>query len=497
LIVAGDSVFSFYFRNMKYRPSKSFIYLMVIFCPLVIALGFGLLPEVPGFAVRPIPGDITFKHEKPEALRIATVSAGSNATFKWPLDWLQVSFENVMKWEYNPWKHKPNEFGGHFVKLTESKDPMDQAKVRELRRLAEVWYQRLLARFPELAISMRSVPDDKNGFLKWLDFSDKMKSGSPTGVAQIDFPKELDDYLNNKGAWNPESAKAWLAQQKPLLDEVRAIGLMPDQSVNGIPIERWGFINARLVKGCGDALMVEARAAAGDGDAAGALESVRAGKGLADHLGEVETPSTLAATVQFLLQLSLENRVMADIIPSLPADQVDPVAWEDVVRPTVSQPAGFARLVRAEWSASSRYYLLPMLLDAEDPKNPPDSAEVLDLYSMCFLETVHLHEGAAISDLPTLEVPLMSDDSHLSRSGREAMSMIYLDARAWRKGWDRAQSVFAMDQAAFAILKGELIPKDPIYGTDYQWDPVTRQLSMPAGKEFEGMKIKPIIVPKL
>ena len=67
---------------------------------------------------------------------------------------------------------------------------------------------------------------------------------------------------------------------------------------------------------------------------------------------------------------------------------------------------------------------------------------------------------------------------------------------AWRKGWDRAQSTSAMTQAAFAIMKNQPIPRDPVYGQDYRWDPVTRQLAMPADKEFDAIEIKPITVPK-
>ncbi|MEY4569546.1 MAG: hypothetical protein RLZZ398_985 [Verrucomicrobiota bacterium] len=33
-----------------------------------------------------------------------------------------------------------------------------------------------------------------------------------------------------------------------------------------------------------------------------------------------------------------------------------------------------------------------------------------------------------------------------------------------------------MNQAAFAIMKNQPIPKDPIYGQDYRWDPATRPI---------------------
>jgi hypothetical protein len=53
-----------------------------------------------------------------------------------------------------------------------------------------------------------------------------------------------------------------------------------------------------------------------------------------------------------------------------------------------------------------------------------------------------------------------------------------------------------MTQAAFAIMKNQPVPTDPVYGQHYRWDPATRQLSMPAGEAFDTMQIKPITVPK-
>lgn len=484
------------FGIVKYRPSKSFVLIMLPSCVLVAALGFGLLPELAEFKAQAIPGMITFSHAKPQVNHTTTVSARKNASFRWSMEWFEEGYENLMKWEYNPWKRNPDGFGGHTFELLGSKDPRDQAKASELRRLVEAWHQKLLLRFPELAVTMKSIPDEQNGFLKWLDLSDKIKAANQKVVPGIDFPKALDGYLNHQGAWNADAAKAWLAQQKSLVDEIHAIGLLPDQSVNGIPIDRWGFIAARFGKNCEEILVLEARVAAEQGDVAAALESVRAAKGLADHFSGIETPTLLAATVNILMQLNLENHVLRDIIPALPPGQVDPAVWEKVLNPTVSSPAEFARLMKGEWSASNRQWLLPFVLDAEGPDCPPDGGDALDLYALGFLETVRSHETATLTDLPILQILPMADTSHLSRSSRRVVEILNIGTSAWRKGWDCAQSKFAMTQAAFAIMKGQPIPQDPVYGQDYRWDPATRQLSMPAGKTFDAMDIKPITVPK-
>jgi hypothetical protein len=121
----------------------------------------------------------------------------------------------------------------------------------------------------------------------------------------------------------------------------------------------------------------------------------------------------------------------------------------------------------------------------------------LDCYTQQLIGIVDSHEPARHTDLQTISLPKIPDTSHLTRSSRKTIEVLSVGTSAWRKGWDRAQSMSAMTQAAFAIMKGQSIPQDPIYGVDYRWDPATRQLSMPAGKAFDDLEIAPISVPKL
>ena len=480
---------------MNYRPSKSFLYLMVTLCPLVTALMFGLLPELPNMEVRSSPGEITFSSGNPPSPKVRTVSAAGTKTIH-PSEWFEEGYENLMKWEHNPWKRQRNAFGSHFTKLLESKDPRDQAKLRELGRLAEVWHQKLLLRFPELAVTMKTIPDEQNGLLKWLDLSDRITADPKSGPNHT-FPKELNNYIHWQGAWNPDAAKAWLTRNQSLVDEIHAIGLLPRRSVNGIPIDRWGFFDYGFAKNYGEILTLEARVAAERGDVAAALESVRAARGLADHFSEIEAATLHTGLVKKYLQNNLENHVLSDIIPALPVDQVDTAVWENAVNPTVSSPAEFARLMKGEWGAINRQDLLPFLLDAEDPDSPPDGGEVLDYFALFFLETVRSHESASLTDLPTLQLPPNADTSHLSWASRQlADNLLTASWDFYRKDWDRTQSVSALTRAAFAIMKGQPIPQDPVYGVDYLWDEKSRQLSLPDTEAFKKMGIKPITVPK-
>ena len=112
------------------------------------------------------------------------------------------------------------------------------------------------------------------------------------------------------------------------------------------------------------------------------------------------------------------------------------------------------------------------------------------------LKRGRIHEAASLSDLPTLKMPAIPDISHLSWESQGVVQDFYLGTEAWRKGWDRAQSIFGMTQAAFAIMQGQPIPPDPIHGLPYVWDAATRTLSAPNAKAFEKLDLKPIIVPK-
>ena len=48
---------------------------------------------------------------------------------------------------------------------------------------------------------------------------------------------------------------------------------------------------------------------------------------------------------------------------------------------------------------------------------------------------------------------------------------------------------------AFNLLQGESLPVDPVHGQSYRWDPETRELKLPDTAEFEGVNVKPVIVP--
>lgn len=493
---------------VKSRAGRPFVRWMLILCPVVVALYFGLWPELDAMKDPPIRGEIVFNTERPPVRSILAGSAGGTSADTelglekgsgWSMDWLYDRFEEVMAWEHNPWKSNPDIFGSEYMELLGSSDPKDQARVLEIRRLAALLHQRVLERYPELAVADKGVPPEKNGFLKWLEFSERFDADpSRPGDSYsktLEFPDELKKHLREDGPWDSVAMKAWLAKEQPLLDELRRIGLMPDQSMTGVDLERWNFISARFARSCSEALLMDARYAAEQGDVVRALESVSAARGLGSHFTKIEAPTLLGATVDLLLRLQIQDYALSEIIPSLPAGQIDSQAWESAVNPVVDPPAEFGRLMVGEWNVTSRWYIMPMLSNTNDPKYPSDPDQLIDYHATSFVEILETYSGQLPSDWSSV-VPIDQPyTGGLSRDSRLLVGMLFVGVDAWSKGFQRVGQTAAMTQAAFAIMKGQTIPSDPVYGLPYQWDPASRVLSAPKSPEFSEMKIKPIIVP--
>ncbi|RYD26057.1 MAG: hypothetical protein EOP87_23360 [Verrucomicrobiaceae bacterium] len=129
-------------------------------------------------------------------------------------------------------------------------------------------------------------------------------------------------------------------------------------------MDRYSFIPARLAKEASNALLIEARLAAENGDVAIAIESAEGVRGLTRIFSDIESPTLLTGTVQMLIQLELEKRLFSDILPSLPPGSRNAAAWEALVNPQVYSPADFARLIRGDWSVTFRQWILPPILDS-------------------------------------------------------------------------------------------------------------------------------------
>jgi hypothetical protein len=481
------------------RSKKALFFGIVCVFPAAAVLVIGLIPMLAPSKKPRIAGQLYFPQERPAIVQGTddTQILRSDSGFRFSSDWLEGSYDKLMTWDRNPWKTQPIGFGTHYFRLLASDQAADLEKLRNIRRVADDLLVKLLARYPEFAISNRNLPPERNGFLKWLELSERIdadpnRKGSGRGKSIV-FPTTIRNHLDGNGPWNPESVRSWLASEKPLIDEIRNSGLMPEQSNAGIDVRRWSYMPVGFATSCCNALLLEARISAGDGDVPSALESVTAAMGIARHLGNVEAPSLMALTGQIQIEKRIQQYSLAEILPAIPSEQRDLETWEKVIIPETAGPSQLTTAIKGEWHLTMREYFLPMIANVEDPKYPPDPEALLDAYSAPYLKAVQDFEGRALADFRTLPEIGATDHGKLSHNSRQLMVVFWVNIPAWSKGWIKHQSTTAMTRAAFSIMKGQTVASDPVHGTSYRWDPSTRRLSLPEEPAFE--KIAPIIVP--
>lgn len=490
-----------YRDTMAFRPSRSFVWSMLTGVPLLVGLSIGVLSELQNLRKPPLPGEIVFSSPRPASAKISDSSFPAESTTSqassgsmWSMDWLWETWDRMLTWEKNPWKIEPKGFGAQFLELMGSKSPEEQARAKELTRLADGLYQQMLARYPELAVTLRSVPDERNGFLKLLELAERH---SPSGRADQSpsLPPGLSDLLK-KTSWDAAATKEMLLKEKSLLDEIRSIGLMPERSIADIEIWRFGFTHGRFHKSCADLLLADARLAAEEGRPEDALESIRAANGIASHLGEIETSSLLATTFQILIRNQTQRQFFSNIMPAISSGGTDVAAWESALFPPSEVSGNFAQITKGEWNVTARQFLTPMLMDTADPLYPPDPEALLDAHASFFLKLVQDHEGIPIAQWQSVPVDHQIPGQHLSYRSSQLTDALMPGLNAWRKGWEREQHQQGLFRAAFSIMKGEPIPPDPIFGKHYRWDPNARTLSLPDSPEFENMTVDQLVIPK-
>ena len=439
-------------------------------------------------------GKVVFESPRPvtvhssKSLSFRTSTGGSRLSGSF-MDWLMKTTDSLMTWEMNPWKREWRGEGDHYRRLSESDDPADIALLAKIRADARELYEQALERYPELAIEYRNVPDEENGFLKWLEFSEKFENEADL----------IDVIRESFREGNEAQAKLWLAENRELMDEVRAIAHLSQQSVAGISAERQLLLNGSVFLSFQDAFLAEARFAALEGDVSQALESVQAARGLTSHVGEVEKKTMISETLRILGELSIGRVVMNEIIPTLPADEVDLDAWQQAVELRPRSSSEMAEVFRGEWHVSSEALLFPILVNGEDPQQPSDPADVVDAYSQLFLTIIERNEGERIMDAESrsFEDEAELDFSHLSYRGEALLAGVSNASQSWERGTMRSRAYAGVHEAAFAIMRGDPIPVDPIYGLPYDWNPETRELFAPDTPELPREFVGSIVVPQI
>lgn len=459
---------------MKKRRSSGYLWLGLPLIPL------GLFLAVAIFAGRPDSKAIATRGAKPPEDRKFTIA--SPASWNVAFDWMGEGMDSFMTWDINPWKRDRGQRypGLRLMQLKDSTDPADQAEFQRLMKLGKEWYERILARYPELTPDLeKKITPDGNGYLKLVELARKLKRDNhqPMVPNLPGWTKGLNS-TSRRDAWNSEEATAWIDANRGLLDEFRAIGLLTEQSSAGLSSQEVPASFAMMAKDGANALLMDARLSIERGDIAGALESFQAASGLADHLLNQGSQSLLTYLVGSSIKGQLSSVFFSEMMPNIPSGKLDLGEWQRAAGPAVESPDRFAEVSIGVWNDFTTNYMLPAYSDSSDTHLPPDPEQVAEVYTRKI--------QALVSDLKTLpanqldSLPLTTvSDAGLSRRGREDLNGFGFDAMV--NGWKKRQTTAGMQLAAFAILQGQPVPNDPISGKPYQWNPQTRTLSMPAG----------------
>jgi hypothetical protein len=131
---------------MKYRPSKRVVWLIVPVVPLLV-MGVGMF-----YAGQPDTEVIATRGAKPPPEK--KFSLVNPRSWGVSSEWFGDGMDALMEWEYNPWKdqwRRSRNVGERMSELEMYGRPEDKAELERLRKLGREWYERILARYPDLA----------------------------------------------------------------------------------------------------------------------------------------------------------------------------------------------------------------------------------------------------------------------------------------------------------------------------------------------------------
>lgn len=340
---------------------------------------------------------------------------------------------------------------------------------KAIRAAADRWYEEILSRHPELAVTYKDVPDDENGFLQWLDFIDRCKANGA-----LDLPEDIDKMLKTPEAWDSKRMAEWLSQHQELIEEITKLGLLPDQSVKGIDFGRYSWVEPRLLVSANRLLLASAKLSMEQGDQDSALRHLRATMGSANHFDGIETPTLLNETVSALLRGSSRRFAIEALSSGVALSPENLKQWQQTLQSGGSEREDLAHVFFGEWHQSTRGLLLPLLIAPNhSDQDSPDPDAVIEAH-ISFLKAWSEQIGS--SDLKRLSTNDLAPSPSNALPDSEALAT---GTNAWVHGWSRGRIEAIQVQAAFATALGEEIPIEPISGKPFLFDPGTGTINMP------------------
>lgn len=361
---------------------------------------------------------------------------------------------------------------------------------------ADRWFADLQKRYPWLAVEFRDVPDEQNGFLRYIEYLRTLDSDGPS--PRLPIPGSIQAMMDDATSFDAEAYAAWMEMNRPLLADILAIAEAPDRSSKGIDPWDFVFIEARPAAQMAGLLRLEARLAMTRSDQERTRRLFAAAMNLASHFDGIETPTLLSSTVAILIRSSSQNDFLNNHLPTIADDPAALKVWREALRHQEPLIDSTRNLLVGEWHVTTRAMILPGMISG-NPRWFGEGTEEIIREAQPWLDAHASILKNAFVGLTTespskfAEHPfrMAPEASQLCDASREQLEALGGGTATWLGGMHRAQTEMAMTDALFAIALGENPPVDPISGKPFVWDSGARTLSAP----FANGDIEPLCLP--
>lgn len=389
--------------------------------------------------------------------------------------------------------------------------PTEEQRMHTLAETDRVMAQ-LQAEFPALAITEHPVPAEENGFLQlYLLGKSSFQENKHKRVTEIMlFRNDFSSLLADRGKWDGSLARKYLAEEAEAVARVERIAALKSRSTANMPTAYDGFFQAYAPKQAAEMLLVKACLAAEEKDQVRAMQYVEAAANIGQHMHAVDRPYLLPETVRILIDLKIQEVALKQLLPALGKD-ADLAGWKALLSRPDYTPADFAIMMRGEWQTTSRYFLLPHVLDERKPDYPKDADKLARIHASIFNDFVVRLPKLTLRELmadPGID-QLSPDTPNLSKKSRSILDELRIGSRAWAKGYVRAASTISRNQAALDLLilekngttleasTTQKVVLDPLTGEPFLFDPAKRTVNLPSSSPLpdRNTKIEPITLP--
>ncbi len=376
----------------------------------------------------------------------------------------------------------------------EERPNFDRKTSREARVATEKLIAALKKQHPALDTEERLVADEENGFYQLFLLGEQSYQGTEVS-------ERLEQILRGNSEWNEQATKEALAENAALVEKIERIAAMTERSSSSP--EYRGFIDARAGKHGADILLLKARIAAEAADETEALRLVRGAFNLGAHYHDLETGSLLCETVALLIDLTTRSEIMKHILPTL-GSPANLDAWKAMMPAPRYSPAHFAMVMRGEWETTARHNFYPLILDPRSKEVPKDGEALARAFAADYSSLVTELKSMDFQQFQNLGGEDRDDFyAHLSPESRGFSDMLSVGRQSWARGYIRAATTVTQHQVAIDLMVLEKsgilldtssphsLTADPVSGSQFIFDPVTRTLSAPDS----SMEVNPIVLP--